>query len=185
MTVETPIFDYPFVKGEKGFSFEELFKRKANGENTGTIFTESGEELEYDISNSVLTIMDLRTEEFMLSSRNTYGTTSFSLRTRSRHDREKHHPDLFAKKFVKCAIEYFKANGRETNVCVGEWHAGSDNFETFINEYNKHKNSVEAAKATWSGKVFVELGYTKVDMVHIDLLENGYSYYASAMFSKE
>ncbi len=185
MTVETPLFDYPFVKGEKGFSFEELLKRRELGENVGSIISESGAKLDYDISKNSITIMDLSNEEFLLSSYNIHGVTTFSLRTRYRKDKSTHHPDLFAKKFLKCALDYFRMNGLETRACEGEWHVGSDNYEAYIQNILAHHDKFEAAKATWTGKAFAELGYNKVDSVDQIFSGNYHSYYVLARFFKE
>ena len=77
------------------------------------------------------------------------------------------HPDLFAKAFIETALALFEYVGHPVTQCKCTWSDWSDNYAQFEESYKKTKNPQHAAFATWSGKTFVQLGYTKVSFLEL------------------
>lgn len=83
------------------------------------------------------------------------------------------HPDLFARKFLIFAYEYFSANGHEINSVAMYWIASIDkfssvNFNQYLEAFTNGSSSEVAAKSTWAGKLAGKLGFTEVEQITID-----------------
>lgn len=172
--------EYPFIPGERGIPFQQLIERVAKREYTGRFTAGSGRTLRYLINDKNIEIKDvLNTKYYMDATASIDGSVSFLIRTRlftqkrrteGRLTEEDRHKDMDAKKFIGFALDYFTSKGINITTCRGVWQIGnSDNFDTFMEEYQKHHDKVRAAKSTWSGKTFGFYGFTHIEEDNIEL----------------
>lgn len=168
---ETPYQpEYPNVEGEKGYGFniQEILKRP---ENNFHFVSASGRKINVLKHEAHIEFQDDRSpDKFHLKAYVKDGIASFDVSTDiqskikllniKKHNR---HPDFFAVKFVNCALEYFKQNNQDIQAIQGSWLGGSVNSEEFFdNLENKKMSPAEAAKNTWSGRVFISHGFSQV-----------------------
>lgn len=89
---------------------------------------------------------------------------NFNLRNKIREvGDEKIHKDFFPKEFVNFVInKYFVSFGKTINTCKDHWYDYSDNFKEFQSNLNKGMSEIEAAKNTWSGRVYAENRFSEI-----------------------
>lgn len=74
--------------------------------------------------------------------------------------------DFFPKEFVNFVLnKYYLAFGKEISTCRSWWFEGSDNLYAFRNNIDMGMSEIDAAKNTWSGRVFSENGFDKVSEI--------------------
>lgn len=81
------------------------------------------------------------------------------------------HPDLFAKRIIKRAFQFFESNGLTINHYVSHWESSSDMYHqyfTFLENYSHatYEDAENAVKNTWTGKLVQELGFNKISRLH-------------------
>lgn len=166
---------YPYVPGKYGIPFGDLIDQfKAQGLHYGIFKSGSGTKIEFKYFDNSIAVADLAHPDRGMQAEVLNGVASFNLQTRGMvkdklKDELNPHPDMFAAKFVRFALEYFETIGEEVEMCKGEWHFPSDNWMTFMAELLTHENRVKAAKATWSGKLFRSLGFSRLRKSDISL----------------
>lgn len=184
---------YPYQPGEKGIPFYELLERAGKGESAGSFVSGSGRTLDYLITEDSLKIADGHNLQYEMEATCRDGVAEFTLFTNvvlpdARNvEARVRHPDMFAAKFVSFALHYFKSKGIDVRVCEDLWYPpDSDNLDAFKEVYGRTKDKVQAAKATWSAKVFAKFGYTEINENGIQvepLLQSGYA--VTAIFSRK
>lgn len=181
---------YPYIPGEYGIPFSDLidefkFKRK----RFGFIHGGSGAEMEFKFNGGLISVRDIAHPDRGMLARLAYGVASFNIQTRKlptdRWENEPDlHPDMFAAKFVSLALEYFQNEGEEVTACEGLWAKGSVNRETFLKELRIHGDHVMAARATWSGKLFSSLGFSRIERSDIEVAYSDENLKITAMFRR-
>lgn len=159
---------YPFVEGERGIPFDgaiDAFREK--GKSFGIMKSGSGAELRYTIGSDRLAVRDVRYPDRFMDADVENGIATFNLRTRSSFldnhtDSPAIHSDMFAAKFVSFALQYFEENHVSMDACKGIWWPETINGKMFARALSEHGDSVLSAKETWSGKLFISLGFTEL-----------------------
>jgi hypothetical protein len=177
---------YPYEPGKFGIPFEKIDQFYKEKRKKGKILSGSGRTLVCEIYKNSFGICDSKFQERTMSALVNDGVVTFDLRTKKsdRDMRQKfpweRHPDMFAKKFVGMALQYFGDKGIEINTCRGSWGSFSDNLRAYNHELKKSGDKVKAAKSTWSGQAFIEYGFTQIE--EKDIEEN--EYYIQADFHR-
>lgn len=142
-------YEYPVSRDGGGINFENL------RDNMGFLVSESGRIIQLEISNS-----EIYLEDGGFSMQATLGDNflSFFVYTKNIQTGKKH-PDFFAAKFVGLAVNYFESKGSPIEKVRDVWPRWSDNYTMFMEEFKKSQDKVRAAKATWSNKVYGDLGF--------------------------
>lgn len=158
---------YPFFKGKYGIPFKDLL---AN--TRGIVRGGSGRFLRYGIKDSSIDIEDEEFSGYGLFAEVNRNIFKASVFTR-RYMTGERHPDLFARKFLIFAYEYFIANGYDINRIATYWTASVDkftsiNFDQYSEAFAKGFSSEDAARSTWSGRLAGEIGFTEVEQITID-----------------
>lgn len=162
--------EYPYNPGKAGIPFEQIFQNFRNGTHEGVITGGSGRKLAYDVRPDYLYINDPELIGNSMSAKFDSGIASFGLYTKvPDSDRQSEfpsakHPDMFAKLFIDVALKHFKEMGNDVRICRAEWLPDSDNFKAYNEALRLGLDPVEAAKGTWSGKAFMEHGFTQVPL---------------------
>lgn len=161
--------DYPYIEGEKGISFEVIIERfRTKGKCTGVVRGGSGSELEYTVGSDALSIRDIGYPDRFMSMRVENKIVNFNIRTRTspldtyEDNPQGVHPDMFAKKFVVFTLGYLSDNNVYITGCKATWVPNSVNRQIFHDEMLVHGDPIKATKATWTGKLFTELGFSEV-----------------------
>lgn len=181
---------YPYVPDQYGIDFcGSIAKFEMQGITSGTIRGGSGAELEFWFGANAISVMDPIYPDRGMSANVSDGIASFSLQTRnfptdSNDGQPDPHPDMFAAQFVRFALDYFESTGEEVHVCEGTWLHPSDNWRVFIVELLKHRDSVKAAKETWTGKLFTALEYSEIERSDIRLKNTGTNLVIKATFHR-
>lgn len=172
---------YPFESGKAGIPFEEIFTAQSNGCNNGFIIGGSGSKLKFEIGTDWLHVVDdVYRDRFLCARRkraDDVQVIGFNLQTRTSDlDRVKgdfpwkRHPDMHAKLFIGVALEHFRKMGVKIDACEGNWNIGSVNHSVYVRQLLVFgKSPSEAARETWSGKVFSSYGFARIedkDVVH-------------------
>ncbi len=193
MDNNTETAKYPYQPGEKGVPFEELLERVGNGESKGAFVGGSGRALDYSITEDSIKITDEHDLQYEMEATCRDGVAEFTLFTNvvppdaGNSEARVRHPDMFAAKFVSFALQYFKSKDMDVKACKDLWYPpDSDNLDTFKEIYGKTHDKVQAAKATWSAKVFAQNGYTEINEedIQIDTLLNS-DHAVTANFSRK
>ena len=161
---------YPFVEGKYGIPFKDL-----QADSSGVVMGGSGRFLHYDIGSNSIEIED---EEFsghhmyVKVSENTFMATVFT----RRYITGRRHPDLFARKFIIFAYEYFLAKGHEISTYSSYWMPSidkfsSENYEQYSKLLMQGLCPEDAARSTWTGKRAAELGFSEVESISEDKSE--------------
>lgn len=159
---------YPYEPGRAGIPFEEIFNFSRNGEKEGIVTGGSGRRLQYRIEDSLISIFDTKFGDRQMYARVEKRKARFGLTTKiSQMDYNKEfpwtkHPDMFAKKFVGFALQYFRDMKIPVDICCGIWAPQSDNYKSYIKELEQSGDQVRAAMNTWSGQVFIGYGYSEI-----------------------
>lgn len=165
---------------EGGINFTEALTQFRFGLNEVIILGESGQQLriraKLDSDSPFLSVEDQEKPAFHLHAE-AYPTPKgheawFDIRTKLADARNpklspQKHPDMHAKAFITTSLALFSYLGHPVTQCKCSWSDWSDNYAQFEQSYNKTNDPKQAALATWSGKIFSQLGYTNV--VFIDL----------------
>lgn len=167
--------NYPFEPGNIGIHFEEVFKNYTQGKIRGIITSGSGASINYKVAKDELYVEDFAFADRFMHARAEGEVAKFSLQTKTspldviitRGFPWQRHPDMFAKKFVGVALEYFKSNGIEITICKAVWYLNSDNHKAYTQELAIDNDKVRAAKATPSGQIFVSYGYNRINLEDI------------------
>lgn len=181
---------YPYVPGEYGIDFcDSINQFNLGGKTSGTIHGGSGAEMEFWFGTNAISVSDITYPDRGMSAYLLNGLASFSLQTRSmltdeREDEPNPHPDMFAAKFVKFALDYFGSTGEVVNVCKAEWNNPSLNWDTFVAELQEDGDKVRAAKQTWTGKLFTALGFSQIEAEDITFKNSGTRLIIYVMFHR-
>lgn len=181
---------YPYVPGEYGIPFGDLIDQfKTTGKHYGIVTVGSGAEIEFKLFSDLIAVADLAHPDRVMQAELTNRVAFFTLQTRSMltddlQSAPDPHPDMFAARFVKFALEYFESMGEEIDICRGEWHYPGDNWRTFMAELLAQENAVKAAKATWSGKLFASLGFSRLRKSDVSLNNTGNNIKVVALFRR-
>ena len=190
--MQTERASYPYIEGETGIPFDQIIEPyKTKGKQLGHIRSGSGATLEYTIGSGLITVRDVGYPDRFMSAKVESGIATFNVQTRrSELDKlddnpEGAHPDMFAAKFVAFTLQQFHGNNIDVVACQGTWVPGSSNRELFMRSLDEHGDLVRAAKETWSGRLFVSLGFTELKEEDIAVAETESSELGfSAVFRK-
>lgn len=177
---------YPYEEGQFGIPFVEIFSRINNGKNGDEIVGGSGRRLCYRLSRGRrllnFQVFDLDDLYYALESTLDMSDSviGFSLNTKIKPSDiqfgigQTRHPDLFARKFIGVALEFFENLGYRINCCKAYWvneemEEYADNYHSFMNAFRRTGNKAESARLTWTGRALAEYGFTAItdDDVHI------------------
>ncbi len=156
---------YPYNPGRGGINFDLLFKQAETEGNSGKFKAASGRDLSYTIKPYNIEVQD---PPYILDAFVFSGIASFNLRTKILpiHDQEYNgvtrHPDMFAGKFVRLALDFFNSQDQQVGACESRWLPDSDNFAMFVDEFAKTGDLVKSAHVTWSGQNFALNGYSQL-----------------------
>ncbi|MBI2031579.1 MAG: hypothetical protein HYT08_03090 [Candidatus Levybacteria bacterium] len=164
--VETKV-GYPYVKGKYGIPFKDLPVNIRSITKGG-----SGSLLHYDIRRDSIEIEDEEFSGYHVSAKVVEDTFIAAVHTR-RYITGERHPDLFARRFLIFAYEYFLSNGYEINTYSSYWIPSLDKFaSTNYSQYSrmlkKGIDPEDAAKATWTGRLAGEFGFTEIESMAED-----------------
>lgn len=113
---------YPYIKGKYGIPLKDL------PVNTrGVTLGGSGRSLHYDIQSNSIEIEDEEFSGYHMYAKVSEDTFMASVFTR-RYITGKRHSDLFARKFLIFAYEYFIANGHKIDRISTYWIPSLDKF---------------------------------------------------------
>lgn len=155
---------YRYEKGEKGYHFPKLLSSLANHT---TPRGESGLPVSVKVARAELSIESTPRPDFLLSARVEGDTLELNLRTELKNPsghKEVYHPDMFARRFVDYAMQFFKANDVSVNNFQGMWQSYSDNYAEFMKNV-KTMSPLEAARQTWTGRTMARHGFTPKDVL--------------------
>ncbi len=141
--------EYPVNRNGVGINFENL------RDNKGALISASGRIIHSEISDN-----EIYLEDGGYSMQATLGDDflSFYIYTKNIQTGKKH-PDFFAAKFVGLAVNHFESKGLPIEKVRDVWPRWSDNYTMFMEEFENSQDKVEAAKSTWSSKVYEDLGF--------------------------
>ncbi|MBI2031583.1 MAG: hypothetical protein HYT08_03110 [Candidatus Levybacteria bacterium] len=166
--------NYPYIEGKKGISLEAIIERyRTKGKCTGVIRGGSGSELQYTVGSDMLSVRDVGYPDRFMSVQVVSEIVNFNIRTRTspldvyEDNPQDVHPDMYAKKFIVFALTYLSDNNIFISGCKGTWAPNSINLQIFQDEMSVHGDPVRAAKETWTGKLFAELGYSEIKLEEI------------------
>lgn len=163
--VSKPSAVYPYVEGQFGIPLNDL-KTPFEGEKR----TGSGRyvlcEIRDEGKKSWIRVVDNK-DHYIMHALVKGDTANAEIHTRKKDG--KRHPDFFAKHFLAFALNYFKNQGYLIKkfraiwspVESDEWE--SDNYAEYWRLRKEGVSPIEAAKQTWSGRTFEELGFTEVE----------------------
>ena len=149
----TPIYTYPFVKGEWGFDFEAL----PETQYASTYMSESGNPLRYKKQPKCV---EIKHGEYMMiaSVATEMDEQLLELNVHTRIGNE-HHPDFRASEFVDVCINYFSENGNRISGILGSWGSSSTNWDQFHKAISDGHPFNEALFMTWTGKKAMQHGF--------------------------
>lgn len=75
------------------------------------------------------------------------------------------HPDFRAAAFIKFSLAFYEACGYRTDSLTGEWFPSSANYKMFEENYLKTDDPQEAAKNTWTGRIYSQLGFDSIQLL--------------------
>jgi len=169
---------YPYEPGKFGIPFEKIDQLYKERRKKGKILSGSGRILICKIDKHSFGIYDSKLQERTMSAAVDDGIITFNLQTKN-SDRDmrqefpwERHPDMFAKKFVGMALQYFGDKRIEIDTCRGSWGFLSENLRAYRRELKKSGDKVKAAKSTWSGQTFMGYGFTQIEEKDIEEKEN-------------
>lgn len=175
---------YPFEAGKAGIPLEKIFNDHKEGRGEGVVEGGSGSTIKYSLGSQFLCISDLAYPDRFMAAGIMGETIAFNFKTTiSNLDLMKinypwaKHPDMFAGKFIETAFWYFEGLNNKINACKDRWIPNSINNDINIEQLAVSGNHVEAAKSTWSGKIYGNYGFTKIgdeDIKHIPCKNGGY-----------
>jgi len=135
----------------------------------GVVIGKSGREICFQKSNSCFNLFDKQYDIYHLKSQVLPGNIcSFDLMTKkelSFHDMNSpygRHPDFMATKYVKSMLNHYQTQNIEIQAIRSVWTNQSDNHLLFVQEFKKTKDPIQAALATYSGKLFSSIGYSHI-----------------------
>lgn len=94
---------------------------------------------------------------------------AFNLALSTRLKDGSRHPDLFAAKFIGVALHHFARNGFRPDCLEAEWTPGGDNYNTFKDGMQTHRDKRDAVLATWTARIIAQYGFTRVEYHNIDV----------------
>lgn len=171
---------YPYIPGEKGIPFEEIFSNFRNGVKAGSIQAGSGAELRYEIDTKLLFIQDRQYVDRLMGASVEEGVAKFEIQTR-RSDLDiirmnfpwERHPDMYASRFIGVALAFFEQNGEKVEACWGYWKPRGFNHQQFEEQLRVTGDLKTAALSTDSARMFGKYGYVGVGSVVLHPLFNG------------
>ena len=175
--MQEKIGTYPFSPGTSGIDFNQISNHDIRNVQTGYIVAGSGNNLYYKTASNFVYVYDMYEGQpvRMKASTSLDGKVAFDIRTKDFKTVSKH-PDMYAAQFIGFAFEYFINSGITPKGGRTTWQQGtSDNYQMFVDEYDKSKDKIKAAKSTWTGKVLKNFGFLpEKDSVEItETEENG------------
>lgn len=157
---------YPFVPEVGGIDIREILDGYTGAR---IVRGGSGRELVCQIETNLISVKDRRNSWFVLEAAVERGIASFEVYSKpyvygseGREFIDNRHPDLYAGRFVDLAFCHFAQYGVRIDMCRGNWHFGSDNFNVFFDARCQGLSFAESAKRTWSGRKFIEHGFTQI-----------------------
>jgi hypothetical protein len=148
----------------------------SNSRFSGIITGKSGNPLNIDISQGSISISDILPGSpcHYIASVSS-GVLEFDARTQGfKGSSFNKHPDLYFSELLKESFEYFRRNNVRINSVHNEWEYNPEEDKTsdfYLEFIGMATNSspmdamIKAAKLTTPGKIFVGLGFNKVDKV--------------------
>jgi len=159
-------------RGEGGIP-KKIF---AGSRFSGIILGKSGNPLNVDISQGSISISDLLPNSpchFIASVSG--GILDFDAKTRGfKGSSLNKHPDLYCLELLRESFQYFQRNGVKIDTVHSEWEFNPEEDKTsdyYLEFIGMATNSspmsimIRAAKLTTPGRIFVGLGFNKVDRV--------------------
>jgi hypothetical protein len=161
---------YPYEPGKFGIPFEKIFENFRNGQQTGTVISGSGREIEFRISKTSLSVCDSEfTDRGILAMVDNQDILTFWIQTEiSKLDWSvkkipwNKHPDMFAKDLIYAALQHFENTNTRTDICRCIWRYFSTNHQTYREEFKRSGDRVKAAKSTWAGQRLIECGFSEI-----------------------
>ncbi len=138
----------------------------------------SGRDLYVSLSNTEIYVSDKEIPWFQMNAFVNNGVLSFDLHTRQSSTGNVH-PDFYAARFIKFTMNYFGTSGVEIKQFETYWINDSNSYETnyhqFVDYLTAHgdtkQNEVEAAKQTWTAKVMAKYGFSEVEQIKREIIE--------------
>jgi hypothetical protein len=158
--------EYPYYPEEYGLDLSEV-KVGFFGDVPSGSGKEVHAEMDKNADGAWIKIDDKK-NEFMMGLLVRDGVMSGDLYTRKKTGET--HPDFRAAEFVTWALHRFEQEGTPVNSIESRWvdtrssNWDSANFKKYKELVEKGEKQREAASQTWSGKLFLQLGFTEIDV---------------------
>lgn len=181
--------EYPYIPELGGIDFKAILDGRPGA---SIVKGGSGRDLVCQIETNLISVKDRSNSSYVLEATVDNGVASIEVYSKPYiYGTEGiifingRHPDLYAGRFVDLAFRHFAFHGVVIDMCRGNWHFGSDNFNVFFDARCQGLSFAESAKRTWSGRKFMEHGFTEITDEEVSIsFQNEIWYKIEAFFRR-